>query len=165
MTHEEKIKEVVKLMTLGIKAEAIASHPETLHRIQELYNDNPDGFLKVLQFAQSEFGILLEEVLAFPDSDKVRILPHILNGLFKHFHERRIEKLEGFSCCADKSSFIVGKTLRAIRFQENLSLYDDYMNVEQIKEDKEEQAYWSPKTVKDTDEAIELFWDWYLQRD
>ena len=55
-------------------------------------------------------------------------------------------------------------TLRALKENKNLSLYDDYTKCEEIKKDKERQAYWSPRTIKDTDTAIKKFWDWYLLR-
>jgi hypothetical protein len=56
-------------------------------------------------------------------------------------------------------------TLKALRTKTNISLYDDYTECEQIKEDKERQAYWSPKTIPDTDTAMKIFWDWYLLRE
>ena len=50
----------------------------------------------------------------------------------------------------------------AIATGENISLYATYEGCENIPESKwKEQAYWSPKSFKDTNEVMLRFWEWY----
>lgn len=74
---------------------------------------------------------------------------YILKGIYEEFHEKRIELIEGSICCSDKASYITSMTLKALKQQENLVVNN----------------YLSLSCVKDTDEAMQLFWDWYQLKD
>lgn len=163
MGLEEAMGEMVKVMLDSFDAETVDNNAESYRKLQELYRSNPKDFADKIQYAYSEFGTLVEAAANIPETEHSVIYEYIISGLYKHYHTRRIEKLEGSACSYDKSSFVESMTLKAIQTGENLSLYMDYTNVEQITEDKERQAYWSPTTVKDTDDAVELFWNWYQQ--
>ncbi len=79
----------------------------------------------------------------------------IFNGLFSHWLYRYIQLNEDNSGGqADKERFITERLLKAIEDQTNLSLYAEY-------KDRPAQAYWSPKTLKDTDEVKEKFKSWW----
>lgn len=77
---------------------------------------------------------------------------------------KRLRK-EGSACSGDKETFIIRKVKESIIKGENLSLFMTYGNsasrdkIEESIWDK--QAYWSPKSFKDTDEVIKQFWEWY----
>lgn len=161
MSLSEDIKKVLEVLSIGFDGETIQNNKELFLKIQTLYKNNPSKFLNIIEFAQSDFNTLVLNAMDIPESDNKYIVEYIVSGLYEHFHEKRIEKIEGFSCSADKSRFIKNRTLRAIKENTNLSLYDDYSKVEHMKNENKGQAYWSPTSVKDTDEAIELFWKWY----
>lgn len=161
MNFSENIKEAIVLLASGFEEETIQDNQEVFMKLQRLYKNDSGRFLDVIQYAQLDFKTLVENAMGIPDSDKKYIIEHIISGLYEHFHETRIEKLEGTSCCADKSRFIEGMTLKAIKENKNLSLYDDYSKIEHMKDKQKGRAYWSPTSIKDTDEAIELFWKWY----
>ncbi|WP_028977633.1 hypothetical protein [Sporolactobacillus terrae] len=164
MNTKVDIKFMLQTLAQSFSNDVINDNRETFDALKNAYDKNPNRFLERLDIAYFDFGELIEVIINIPEQPNKGIIRFIGNGLYDHFHEKRIEKLEGSSCCSDKSRFIRNSTLRALKEQKNLSLYDDYGKVDRIKEDKERQAYWSPTTVKDTDEAMKLFWDWYQLR-
>jgi hypothetical protein len=86
----------------------------------------------------------------------------IYNGLLPHFVRKVIEKNEGIVCSGDKEHFIINKIKESVATGENISLYQTYEGCESINKDKwTEQAYWSPKSFKDTDEVKTKFKNWY----
>lgn len=163
-TTEDSIKTVIEALFLGLSSETLEENREAFEKLKSLHDENTSGFLDLIEMGYYDFNTLLEAVINIPDQKNKYILQFILNGAYEHFHKTRIEKLEGMACCADKSGFIKRMTIKALKERTNLSLFADYTNVDRIKEDKERQAYWSPKTIKDTDEAMELFWNWYQLR-
>lgn len=161
MSFSENIKDVIEMMASGFEGETLQDNQDVFVKLQAMYQADPHQFFDVIQFAQRDFKTLVEITMKVSESDKSHIAEHIISGLYEHFHETRIEKLEGISCSADKSGFIQGMTLRAIRENKNLSLYSDYSHIEHMKDKHKGRAYWSPTSIKDTDEAIDLFWKWY----
>lgn len=165
MNFEESIKTVVNAMAIGFKEESLENNQEAFLLLKKLHGEDESRFLDVLEIAHHDFQMLVESVINIPEQRNKNILPFLMNGLYEHFHKTRILKLEGMACCADKSGFIRAMTLKSLKMNENLSLYADYTNVDKIKKDKKRQAYWSPSSVKDTHEAMQLFWDWYQLKD
>lgn len=161
MEFKDQLKTTINLLADRFTADNNLEHAEILELLKASYAENPRSFLKALDIGQVNFEMLVSEVFNLADQRNKYLLKYIVNGLFEHFHKTRIIKVEGMSCSTDKSSYVKRMTLKALQTGENLSLFDDYLNVEQIKENKEEQAYWSPTSIQDTDEAIKLFWDWY----
>ena len=97
-----------------------------------------------------------------PSNKNTYIIKNIINGNYDHFFRRYIEDKEGSSCSVDKVRFIINKLIKSLIENKNLSLYATYEGCERIdKSEWNEQAYWSPETIKDTDEAFKLFNDWY----
>lgn len=164
MNFQDTLTSVMGSLVNSFEQETLEKNEELLVKLKKIYAQNPNDFLEKLQMAQHHFNTLVSHVMELPASRNQYILEYIASGLYKHFHEKRIEKLEGSACCADKSSFIEQKTIQALKTNENLLLFADYQQVEQIKKDKGRKAYWSPETVTDTNQAMELFWDWYLMR-
>jgi hypothetical protein len=164
-TTEDQIKTVIDAVLSGFEQGTIQGNHEALIKLKKLHDQNPELFLDNVEMALHNFNTLVHAVIETKDQKNEYILQFITNGLYEHFHRIRIEKLEGFACCADKSSFIKSMTLKAVKENQNFSLFNDYSHVERITENKDSQAYWSPKTIQDTDEAIKLFWNWYNLKD
>ncbi|AYF99882.1 hypothetical protein [Lactococcus allomyrinae] len=85
------------------------------------------------------------------------------------FFSKYFEKTEGPSCSFDKASFTISKILKALEEKKVLPLQESYDLVKfpQMKEYEGKIAYWCPKTLKNTDEAIELVYSvlsWNFER-
>lgn len=159
---EDDIKTLINVLSESIESETLEKNRETIDKLRELSKDKM--FFNKIEYAQHQFSRVVAGVIGVPKQKNMYIVEHIVSGLYEHFHRTLIEKTEGSGCCADKSRFIKNMTLKALKENTNLSLYEDYTKCDQIKEDKEQQAYWSPKTITDTDTAMKMFWDWYLLR-
>lgn len=162
MSEFEKIlNKLVETMSVESFEETNENQSTLINELKEIKARSGGDFLSYLDISGHKFGEVIQAVYEIPPCLNDVIVRYIANGSYKDFHAKRIEKIEGSACCVDKASFITSMTIKALKEQQNLSLFDDYQNAEQIKENKERQAYWSPKCVKDTDEAMKLFWDWF----
>ncbi len=161
---EEDLNTFIEIMSDGFTKELVEKNGDMVLKIKHIYDTDPKAFFGKINSAQFKLNQIIKLVVKIPNQKNMYILEHITSGLYEHFYRQLMEKIEGSSCCGDKSRFIARRSLRSLQEKNNLSLYDDYMECDQIKENKEERAYWSPRTIKDTDEAMGLFWDWYLLR-
>lgn len=87
-----------------------------------------------------------------------------VESIIDFFFENYIRKVEGRSCCCDKSSFIAKRLKEYIDTGINTSLQETYGEYQSkggdiggIKE-LDEIAYWCPKKIKDTEEAFKIIW-------
>jgi hypothetical protein len=163
---EENIKTILTTMIHTIENETKENYELDILKLQNMFQDDKN-FFSILESADFKFRNILRAAISIPNQKNMYIIDHILSGLYEHFFNNLMNNTEGRACCADKSRFIRNMTLKALKKQENLSLYQDYVKVEKFKDDpdKERQAYWSPKTIKDTNDAMKMFWDWYLLRE
>lgn len=159
---DDDIKIVLQSFMESINNDAMTNNLEITEKLAALYAD--DNFFDKIEYAQNQFDMIISNIINVPLQKNVYIVKHIVSGLYEHFFRVLIEKTEGSMCSYDKISFIKQKTLRALQTKTNLSLYDNYVNCDSVKEEKERQAYWSPTTIPDTDTAMKLFWNWYLLR-
>ena len=90
--------------------------------------------------------------------------------LIQTFFEEYFKKKEGFTCCTDKARYTVNKIKEMIKKKKTVFLsetYREYQNtggdIGSIKE-LDNLAYWCPKTISDTKEAMELFYKNTIQR-
>jgi len=88
--------------------------------------------------------------------DRISMFKHILVG---YFH-----KVEGRICCVDKARYVarmVDKSLKDNKYYPLQETYGDYQNrggdIGSITE-LDEVAYWCPKTMSSTKEALELLY-------
>ena len=141
-------------------AELIKKLHETFEKNEALYECQMTiAFLNFTRFAAMPW---LNKNPQVTDGWDKSLIECIYNGTFPHFVRKVIEKNEGSCCSGDKESFIIKKVKESIVTGTNISLYADYTGCETIDKDKwNQQAYWSPKSFKDTDEVIKKFWDWY----
>ena len=96
--------------------------------------------------------------------DRFELYGTIFNNskeIMELFFKRFFMYTEGWSCSADKARFTTRQILKAFETKEHLPLQETYdPNVHwQAKECAGEIAYWCPEKIKDTKEAIELFWN------
>lgn len=86
----------------------------------------------------------------FPKIDSYEVLRNYvftLDGILEIFFENYFERVEGPSCCCDKASFVIGRIKKALEAKKCLDLQRE-----------KEDEYWCPKTIKNTDQAINLFY-------
>jgi len=162
------IADVISAMAFSMEQEGLKQNIENIQKVCEFYkNDchgNNDYYATCMSLICSHFN----DVPAIPwllkhnnvhSHDKF-IIQSIFNGLFQHWVYTAIENHESHNGGqGDKESFIVKKVIEAIDKQENLSLYAEY------KDKPGEQAYWSPKYFKDTDQVRVEFLSWWKQTD
>ena len=89
-------------------------------------------------------------VEAFPKIDNYDLLrEHVftLDGILETFFDNYFDKVEGWVCSHDKTCYVVSGIKKALKEKRNISL-----------EDKDPKAYWCPRTIKNTDQAINLFY-------
>lgn len=163
MSFKDNLKDLIIALSNGFDTSTIKENKKAFMIMKEAYDRNPNEFMDLVEMVQYDFDTLVSAVINVPPQENDHLIKYIGNGLYEHFHNVRVKNLEGWVCSGDKSKYIKTMTLKALKTGQNLSLFADYKNVEQIKEDKENQAYWSPTSVKDTNEAIALFWNWYNQ--
>ncbi len=159
---EESIKVILDALLEGAITEAMGNNPETVDKLRKLSQE--EGFFEKLKCAQDRFCTIVIEVIGIPKQRNMYIAEHIVSGLYEHFFRELMERSEGSPACADKARFITRMTMKALKENRSVCLYENYTKYDQIKENKEKQAYWSPRTVTDTDAAIELFTKWYYLR-
>ena len=98
------------------------------------------------------------------DLELYRICFKDVISVFDLFFENYLRRKEGYSCSADKSGFIARRVHKHLYSGENQSLQETYReyqqrggNIESISDEKlDELAYWCPKTIKDTNEALSI---------
>lgn len=121
-----------------------------------------------VEFNENEFKKLLEALSNnLEDYDFYNDVlfngEEIMDMVFKDY----ISDVEGSSCCADKSGFIVSRIKKALKERKNIPLcqtYAEYKNaggylggINETNTDLNKVCYWCPKTIKDTDTAIALY--------
>lgn len=142
---EDTVKTIVSALSSNAYKESVDKHEELLKKLQEIKTTTNADFISILQIAQDDFSDVIQHLYEIPSQPNDAIVRYIVNGIYEEFHENRIIKLEGSICCSDKASYITKVTLKALKHQENLPLNN----------------YLSLACVKDTDDAIQLFKDWY----
>lgn len=158
---KEDLATIMEVLVGSYEEEVIGEHKEHYEKLKGIYEENPKRFFRILEMTQNRLDLLVSQIVDIPRQKNMYILEFVTNGLYKHFFETLMKKTEGSTYCADKSNFITNTTLKALKEKKNFSLYEDYSNYN-FPKDKDKQAYWSPRTIKDTDEAMALFWSWYL---
>ena len=88
------------------------------------------------------------------------IIKSIFNGLFSHWLYTMIDIYESkMGGQGDKHTFITKKVIKSIADEKNISLYAEY------KDKPGEQAFWSPKHFKDTNQVKVEFVSWWEGKD
>jgi len=162
---EDNVKTVVEALYATFQSQTMEDNKSTYAKLKELYDNDSKKFLSEIKSGRYNFEEVVSTVIDIPNQKNMYILNHIISGLYEHFLTKTIENTEGSACSVDKANFTNAQTFKALKERTNLSLYDNYKGEKNIPEkDWDKQAFWSPKSFKDTDAAMECFWNWYLIR-
>ena len=101
----------------------------------------------------------------YEDMDMYQDIFEDRRSIFKHVFEEYFKKVEGRSCCVDKAShvaYLVDKTLKTREYYPLQETYREYRdnggNIGGITE-LDEIAYWCPKTLKTTEDALKILFN------
>ncbi len=148
------------------KEEFINSNQDIVQKFEELreqYKSNCDFIesLRLLLLPKIAKLICITLNININD-DNLMIVENLFKGTYEHFFEYYICKTEGSAFSCDKSYYILGRIIASMIHNKNISLYETYRKHPSIKKHAwGKQTYWSPETIKDTNEAFKLFNNWY----
>ena len=158
---EENMKNLIENLGDCFYKEKFKQNPLLVKALCNL-KSKKDDFLKFFEFKRSAFFAIALSLSEMKELKYHTIANGIIEGTFEHFVRTYIERTEGSPCSGDKTSFIVRKVIKSLVEDEDLSLYDTYEGCDNISKDKwNEQAYWSPKTLKSTKDIKALYKKWY----
>ncbi len=160
-----EIGDVITGLAFSFEKEKDEESAGAIRKVTEYYEKKQDDDWYI-----TEMHIIMDRLGDIPAKPWLAKRPHverwdkfyvesIFNGLFQHWFGRVINVNEGSAGSADKERFVVAKMLKAIDEQTNLSLYAEY------KDEPGVQAFWSPKSFRDTDEVKEAFRTWWRVAD
>lgn len=141
----ETMKTLATSLSVNSYKESVENHQELTKELKKIQGETKEDFLSFVQMAQNDLTDVIQHLHEIPSQLADGIMRYIVMGVYEEFHENRIEKIEGSICCSDKASYVTQMTLKALKEQNNL-LVNNYLSL---------------TCVRDTDEAIQLFWDWY----
>lgn len=158
MDIENGIEQVILGLADSMERDAKSDNAEQLNELRQRFLDNEELYDAEIAVAFGSFETIAAtpflEAYGVTDSRRKNISCYIYGQQIPHFLRKTIKSKEGTPFSADKEHFIIRKLKDHIITGENQSLYATY-------KDEDEQAYWSPKTFKDTDEVLEAFFSWY----
>lgn len=158
MDIQNNIEQVILGLADSMEREAKENNAQQLNELRQRFTDNEGLYDAEVAVAFCDFEMIAAtpflEAHGVTDNRRKNIAHYIYGQQISHFITKVIEKREGTPFSGDKERFIIRKLKTYIITGENQSLYATY-------KDKDEQAYWSPTSFKDTDEVLEAFFRWY----
>lgn len=158
MDIQNGIEQVILGLADSMEREAKENNAGQLNELRQRFADNEELYDAELAVSFYNFETIAAtpflEAHGVTDSRRMNVARCIYGQQIPHFVRKVIENREGSPCSGDKEHFIIRKLKEYIITGENQSLYATY-------KDEDRQAYWSPKTFKDTDEVLEAFFCWY----
>lgn len=156
MSIENGIEQLILGLVASFEDATKENNAKQLEELKHRFVNNGELYDAEMAVAFDDFAMVAAtpflEVNEVADSKLKNIAYYIYGQQLPHFVRKVIENKEGWPCSGDKEYFVIRKLKKYIITGENQSLYDEY---------KGEQAYWSPKTFKDTDEVLTAFFKWY----
>lgn len=166
MTNND-LEKTILFLAMFFNENSEKQNQEFLNKLYEIFDKNESlydsevslAFLNFQKFATTPWLTKHPQVT---DGWEKSYIECIYNGLLPHFVRQIIEKNEGTPCSGDKEAFIIQKIKESVATGKNISLYETYEGKNNISKEKwKEQAYWSPKSFKDTDDVKTKFKTWY----
>lgn len=106
-----------------------------------------------------DLNLILSTLLGdFDDNEYYKELFGSNIEMLELLFDNYFRKVEGFACSHDKSVYTVANILKALENNKTYSLSEfyDIEKYPQMKQYEGEIAYWCPKTLSNTDEAIRV---------
>ncbi len=158
MNIENGIEQVILGLAASMERDAKSNNAGQLNELRRRFSDNEELYDAEIAVSFYSFETIAAtpflEAHGVTDGRRKNIACYIYGQQIPYFVRKTIESREGTPCSGDKEHFIIRKLKEYIITGENQSLYVTY-------KDEDRQAYWSPKTFKDTDEVLEAFFRWY----
>lgn len=167
MDIKNELERTIQSLALSFENNSKEQNKEFIEELDKRFSENESlyeseitlAFLNFTMFASMPWLSRHPEVTNEWEKSYIEC---IYNGLLPHFVRKVIENNEGSVCSGDKEHFIIKKIKESVATGTNISLYQTYEGCERIDKDKwSEQAYWSPKSFKDTDDVKAKFKEWY----
>lgn len=167
MDIKNELEKTIQSLALFFDYNSKEQNAEFIKKLDKRFSDNESlyeseitlAFLNFTKFAAMPWLVRHPGVT---DGWEKSYIESIYDGSLPHFVRKIIEKNEGSMCSGDKEHFVIEKIKESVATGKNISLYQTYEGCERIAKDKwGEQAYWSPKSFKDTDEVKTRFKAWY----
>lgn len=126
--------------------------PETKERLQDRQ------YRFEVSMAINNFIRIIATLKGLPQ-DRM-IATGLIDGSVEEFFRNYLNKTEDCLCSADKARFICAQIERSLIDKQDYSLdvIDPQSENDPVVSDK--RAYWSPKTIKDTKQAQQIYTDW-----
>jgi hypothetical protein len=167
MVEKNTLEQTILGLATFFDNEAKEQNAEFIQILQEKFNHNEELYDSEITLAFLHFSSFAALPWLFKNPQVTNgweksYIQFIYNGLLPHFVRKVIEKNEGSCCSGDKEAFIIRKIKESVATGTNISLYQTYEGIENIDKEKwDEQAYWSPRSFKDTDDVKAQFRKWY----
>lgn len=171
MDIKNELEKTIQSLALFFENNSKEQNAELIEKLEEKFSKNEELYESEITLAYlnfTEFAALpwLNKHPEVTNGWEKSYIECIYNGLLPHFVRKVIEKNEGSVCSGDKEHFIIKKIKESVATSTNISLYQTYEGCEKIDKTKwSEQAYWSPKSFKDTDDVKAKFKKWYYVDD
>lgn len=166
MDIKNELEKTIQSLLLFFENNSKEQNAELIKELDRRFSENESlyeseialAFLNFKKFASMPWLTRHPEVI---DGWEKTYIESIYDGSLPHFVRKVIEKNEGSICSGDKEHFVIKKIKESVASGTNISLYQTYEGCERIGKDKwNEQAYWSPKCFKDTDDVKTQFKAW-----
>lgn len=167
MHIQNELEQTIQSLAVFFEKNSCEENKAFIAELNRQFAENEEIYESELQLAFLHFShfAALPWLAKHPDVAngwEKKHIESIYNGLLPHFVRTVIEKKEGTICSGDKEHFVIRKMKEAIATGTNLSLYQTYDGCERIEKEKwSQQAYWSPKSFRDTDDVKAKFRAWY----
>lgn len=167
MDIKNELEKTIQSLVLSFENNSKEQNTELIKELDRRFAENESlyeseitlAFLNFTKFAAMPWLARHPEV---SNGWEQSYIESVYNGLLPHFIRKVIENNEGTACSGDKERFIIKKIKESVATGTNITLYQTYEGCENISQDKwDEQAFWSPKSFKDTDDVKEQFKAWY----
>jgi hypothetical protein len=166
MVKEDDFKNVLEALFSGISRENNKKAKEQLDSIDIKATFSDFGEIHTFNYdLQNVFEYLISNL--YLEEYHSYVLLEITSSCVSDFFSKYITKHEGSPCSWDKTSHIMDMLLEHFKTGE-VQNFDTSYSEEALKEYPDwvgKRPYWSPETLSNTQEAVDMFKRWYNQEE